>query len=513
MGAEPAPGVRHCTHPVPNGPAAAEASGPPSSVTLVSSSPSAATPPVTRVALLLGGLVALTVIGSSAVAVALPQVASDLRLDTAGTAWVLAAFSLTFAVSTAVFGRLADLHGLRLPLRVGVVLFAAGSLVAAAAPTFPVLIAGRLLQGAGAGAVPVLSVGVIAARFDDEHRGRALGALTAVVSVVSGSGPLIGGALAQGLGWRAVLGLPVLALAVMEPVARLAPVEPTARGDFDVRGALLVSATVLGVVLLLQAPATADGATLPLAALALATGAGLLLARHTRRAPQGFLPGEVIGSRVFLLGSLSGLTLLAGYLAMLFAAPALLSQGQGWTPLQIGLALLPAAMLGAVASRLVGIRAARIGRYRVVAALCTGSAAGLWLTAAGSGQPVLVVLGLGLTACGFAGGQVALVDAVPRLVPESARGAALGVFNLLFFVGGAVGSATTGGLADTLTLPGALAVVAVLPALGALSAGAAARRDPDRSRRGPGKVLLPAQSRAARGAAVGTSQCDATRPR
>ena len=69
-------------------------------------------PSVTRVALLLGTLVALTVIGSSAVAVALPDLRVELGLDKPGTAWVVAAFSLAFAITTAVFGRLADFQGL-----------------------------------------------------------------------------------------------------------------------------------------------------------------------------------------------------------------------------------------------------------------------------------------------------------------------------------------------------------------------------------------------------------------
>jgi len=441
-------------------------------VALVSSS---ARPSVTRVALLLGTLVALTVIGSSAVAVALPTVRDDLGLETSGSAWVLAAFSLTFAISTAVFGRLADLVGLRRPLRIGVSLFAAGSLVAALATSFPLLIAGRLLQGSGAGAVPVLGIGVLVARFEGEQRARALGGLTAVVSLVSGSGPLIGGAITQTVGWRAVLALPVLALALMEPVARLAPTEATQVGRLDVRGALLVGLVVTGAVLVLQSPATGAGPVVLVPALAVAASAGVLLARHTRREPEGFLPRAVIGSRALLLGSGAGLTLLGSYLAMLFAAPQLLNDLQGWSPLRIGLALLPAAFAGALAARVASVAADRVGRFRLAAWLGVGSAAGLVLAAAGSAQPVLLITGFGLCVCGFAGGQVSLVDAIPRLVDPAVRGVALGVFNLLFFLGGAIGTATTGGLAGVLTLPGALGVLALLPLAGSAAAWRASR--------------------------------------
>jgi MFS family permease len=82
-------------------------------------------PSPVRVALLLGSLVALTVIGSSAVAVALPALATELQLDTAGAAWVLAAFSLSFSVCTALFGRLADSVGIGPPRKEGPALLAA----------------------------------------------------------------------------------------------------------------------------------------------------------------------------------------------------------------------------------------------------------------------------------------------------------------------------------------------------------------------------------------------------
>jgi MFS family permease len=427
-------------------------------------------PSPTRVALLLGTLVALTVIGSSAVAVAIPVLSDDLGLDTSGAAWVLAAFSLTFAISTAVFGRLADLYGLRLPLRIGGVLFALGSLGAALAPGFAALITARLVQGTGAGAVPVLVVGIIAARFDESSRAKALGAITAVVSIVSGSGPLIGGGITQLLGWRFVLALPVVAILITEPVARLAPAGVRQEGRLDVRGAAFVALSVAGLALLLQSPATGAGGPAAAAFGTLLAVGLVLLVRHVRRHPQGFLPRSVVTNVPLMAGSCAGLTLLAGYLALLFAVPKLLSAGFGWTPLEIGLAMLPAAAFGAVMARVVGARSTPARRHRIVAGLAVGSSLGLLLAAIFPTVPVLLVAGLALVAAGFAGGQVAIIDAVPSLVALENRGVALGVFNLLFFVGGTVGAAATGGLSAIMSLPAALAVVAALPAIGAVLA-------------------------------------------
>jgi MFS family permease len=422
---------------------------------------------VGAVAGLLGLLVALTVIGSSAVAVALPQLSADLDLDTSGAAWILAAFSLAFSISTAAFGRIADLYGLRLPLRIGGLLFGAGSLAAALAPSFAAIVAARLVQGAGAGAVPVLVLGIIAARFPEEVRSRALAGITIVVSLVSGSGPLIGGAITEWLGWRWVLGLPALALLLTEPIARLAPPARRRQGGVDVVGALWVAVSVSGLALLLQSPATGAGGVAAAAFGALLVGGLVLLVRHVRRRPDGFLPRRVVTDAQLMLSAACGLTMLAAYMALLFAVPKMLSSALGWGPLQIGLTMVPAAMVGAVASRVVGVRARPGNQHLIAAGLAAGSAAGLLLGALGGRLPLLPVVGLACAAAGFAAGQVALIDRISATVAPAVRGSALGVFNLVFFIGGTVGAAAAGGLSLLVPLPVALGVLAVLPAVGA----------------------------------------------
>ena len=431
---------------------------------------------MTRVALLLGTLVSLTVIGSSAVAVALPVVRQELQLDEPGTAWVLAVFSLSFSVTTAIFGRMADIRGLRTPLRIGVVLLAAGSIAAALAWNFPSLIIGRLLQGAGAGAVPVLALGVLAARYEGVARGKALGALTAVVSIVSGSGPLIGGGVTQLLGWRFVLAIPALALLILEPVARIAPAQGASGGRIDWQGAAFVAMFTTGVILLLQSPATQAGPLLVAGAAVLAIAGAAASRQWIRRRPEGFLPARVVASKDMVLSSLAGMTLLAAYLGLILAIPQMLASEQSWTPLQIGLAMLPAALAGAVISRVVGGTAQRLGRYRVVTFLAVGSAAGLILAAVASQSPVLMIVGLGGVVAGFAGGQVALIDGIPALVDDDVQGVALGVFNLVFFTGGAVGSAIIGGVGGAFSRPVGLACLALLPLGGAIAATVVGRR-------------------------------------
>lgn len=447
-----------------------------------------------RVTGLLGVLIALTVVGSSAVAVALPVVERELSLDTSGSAWIFAAFALTFSVSTALFGRIADLAGLRGPLVVGVALMAAGSLLAAVAWSFPSLIAGRLVQGVGAGAVPVISNGIIAALFTDADRAKALGRTIAIVSVVSGSGPLVGGAVTQLLGWRWCFALPALGILLVPFIAPAAPATGT-RGRVDVRGAALTVAAVSGVILLLQAPTA--GAVVAVAG-ALAAGVAVpLLARHVPRHPDGFLPHAVVGDRRVLLAGLAGATLLAAYIAVLFAVPKLLFANAGLTPIEVGLVLLPAAAVGATLARVTAPRAARAdGHFRYAGWAAVAAVAGVLVAAASGGQPALAALGLAGASTGFSVGQAVLVDAVSGWVAPQVRGVALGVYNLLFFTGSAIGSAAIGGLSGLLALPAALAVLAVLPLAGLATTWA--------GRRAAAGVGVPPAPTAAAGADHGT---------
>ena len=125
-------------------------------------------------------------------------------------AWTISLYVLMLAVTTAVYGRVSDLVGVRLPLLVGIGLMTGGALVAALAPSYGVLLAARICQGAGAAAVPTLGVAILSARYDGEVRGLAFGRLAGIAAAVSCLGPLVGGVVEDHLGWRAVMALPIL---------------------------------------------------------------------------------------------------------------------------------------------------------------------------------------------------------------------------------------------------------------------------------------------------------------
>jgi predicted MFS family arabinose efflux permease len=270
--------------------------------------------------------------------------------------------------------------------------------------------------------------------------------------------------------------VPALTLPATAGALHLASRRGAGLGRLDGVGAGLVVVLASCIVLLLESPSIDFAASVLVALGALAVAAAALLARRVRRLPEGFIPAALVRSRRYVLGALAALTLFGAYLAMLFAAPLLLLQDHDWTPTQLGLVLLPAAVMGALTARGVGHLIARRDPFRLTAGLAIVSAVGLVLAGVADSSPVATTLGLGMSLVGFMAAQVALVDRVPLEVDAEVRNIATGVFILVFLIGGAMGSAAVAGLTEPFGLSGAVACVAALPAAGAvlcLAAGAA----------------------------------------
>ncbi|WP_324278358.1 MFS transporter [Blastococcus brunescens] len=228
------------------------------------------------------------------------------------------------------------------------------------APSVEVLLAARVLQGMGAAAVPVLGMAIVSARYEGAVRTTALGQVAGTAAAVSALGPLAGGLVADLAGWRAVVALPALGLLVVPALWRALPTQGTG-ARLDVLGAVLVAATAAGLVLLVQSPASG---VLVATAGALLLGLGVpAVAARVRRRPEGFLPRRVIRNSVVVRSALAASAVPAAWFALLIAVPAVLAI-RGWTPLEVGLALVPSAVTGFLAPRLAGPLLARLGPGR-----------------------------------------------------------------------------------------------------------------------------------------------------
>lgn len=420
-----------------------------------------------RVPILLGVLFGLTGLGSAAVAVTLPLLGRDLGADSGDAAWTISLYALMLAVATPVYGRVSDLVGVRVPLLVGVALMSVGAVVAATAPTYDVLLGARLVQGAGAAAIPTLGVTAISHRYTGVARGLALGRLAGVTAALSSIGPLVGGLVEDVAGWRAVLALPVLGLLVV-PFVWGALTGQGSGATLDVLGATLVGLTAAGLVLLVQSPAT--GLLVALTGTVLLLLGIPLVVRHVRRRPNGFLPRGVITDPTVVRSAIAAATVPSAWFGLLIAVPAVLI-AQHWEPWQIGLLLVPPAVLSLVVSRHAGRLLDRIGAARslVVAAALALVALAVAAIGAELASPVLLTTAVGLVIGAYGIGQPAMIASVTAAVTVDLRGAALGIATLVFMVGASVGSAALGGLGDAVGIPIALVLLAILPLIGLIA--------------------------------------------
>ena len=415
----------------------------------------------TRAAVGLGVLWGLAGMGTSATSVVLGPLSEELSLSTAGSAWILTSFALALASSTAVWGRVADSVGTRTPFLVGGIMLAVGAGLSSLAPSFELLLLGRLLQGLGAGAIPVLTTTTLSARYSGSERSVALGRSNSVVLVLTSLGPLLGGTIGVLVGWRGSVLLPVLALALLPVAYTLAPSRGTG-ARVDALGAGLVAGSAAAVLVTVQTVGQPGPLTVVAAALAVPLIG--LVALRVRRHPRGFVPLDVVREDVVVRAGVAAAAMPVVYFAGLVAVPLVLA-GQGWDPMQNGLLLLPGALMGAAVSFNGARVVARLGRRGTAVLGLVLSTIGALVAAAVGVSPWLAGLGFVGLSTGYALAQPSLVGAVAAAVPGEVRGAALGLFTLVFFTGSGLGSAVVGGLGDLLTLPGALALAAVAPAV------------------------------------------------
>lgn len=445
-----------------------------------------------RLGLALGTLVLPMYVALGAPSVALPAIGRALAVPFEATAWILAAWSLTSAIAMPVAGRLLARWSPFQVLVTGVITLAGGSALAAGGPTLSIVIIGRLIGGAGAGAT-VVGVSSAATALAGRQRIRALAMIAAASATASGSGTLLGGALTAWLGWRAVLGVPVLALPLLlvawpirhaltrsRGCTRRSPI-----GRFDVVGAAVLSLLAGSLVTVLQAHSLGFPAPITLAVASTGVLAAVGLWWRVRTTPDGFVPRRVVASRGFPAAGVIGGTVFAGYYGVLFCAPSMIEQATGAGPLEAGVLLVPAAVCSVLTGRLVGRLTARFTAWQVSAALAALTVAGVLIVAVFP-EPVAIIAGTALAVCGFAGVQAVLVNLAPDLVAAGDRDTAQSLLNFMNALGGGLGPAVVAGLSGIVATPMALMVLAALPMAGlviALNRRPAADHHPEPTRR------------------------------
>jgi EmrB/QacA subfamily drug resistance transporter len=391
------------------------------------------------------------VLDSTIVNIALPTIQRSLGGGLAGQQWIVNSYLLTLGSLILLGGSLEDVFGARRVFSAGVAGFGVASILCGLAPSIPVLVACRALQGvAGALLVPA-SLAVIVATFDEQERGRAVGTWTAFTTVASVIGPLAGGGLLAIASWRWLffINAPFVAVCLALILAIIPRAERSGpRRRIDVRGALLcvfgLGGTVFGLIEETRLGWGSPAVIGPFAAGVVVLALFVVAERHTR---DPMLPLVMFARRNFAVANLETFAIYAGLAVLILFLVLFLQQVAGYSPLDSGLALLPVTLIVFLASSRFGALATRLGARLFMGAGPIVAACGMLLLLRvgvranylGEILPAVLVFGVGLAMT-----VAPLTTTVLSHVSSLEAGIASAVNNAIARIAGLLGSAAVG---------------------------------------------------------------------
>ncbi len=402
----------------------------------------------------------MIVLDTTIVNVALPSIREDLGFSQTSLAWVVNAYLLTFGGFLLLGGRLGDLFGHRRLFLLGISLFTLASVACGLATTQALLVAARAVQGLGGAVVSAVALSLMMTLFTEPaERAKAMGVFGFVMAGGGSIGVLLGGLLTDALDWHWIFLVNVpIGVAVYALSLKLVPASRGAAtgGRLDVAGAVTVTASLmLAVYAIVNGNETGwtSGQTLGLLAAAAVLLAVFLGIEATVRSP--LMPLRLFRLRNVATANVVGVLWAASMFAWFFLSALYLQLVLGYSPMEVGLAFLPANLIMGVFS--VGISAKLVMRFGNRLPLATGlllAALGLMLFARAPVDgsfvvdvlPSMILLGVG---AGMAFNPVLL--AAMSDVEPSESGLASGVVNTSFMMGGALGLAVLASLAASRT--------------------------------------------------------------
>ncbi|WP_186420277.1 DHA2 family efflux MFS transporter permease subunit [Bosea sp. CS1GBMeth4] len=382
------------------------------------------------------------------VATSLSTIRADFGASIEALQWTLNAYNLSFAVLLLTGAALGDRLGRKRMFIAGVALFVAASIVCALSGSAALLIAGRAAQGVGAALLMPLAMALLSAAFPPQERGKALGIFSGVTGLGIIAGPLIGGAISQGLAWQWIfwINLPI-GLAIILLARRHVPESHGQDRAVDGLGVVLVTLAAFGLVWgILRGNGAGWASTEILTALIGGAALALLFIAWQRSAPQPMVPLRLFRSRRFAAGVGASFLFYAGMYGVVFFLPQFFQAAQGHGPLAAGLRLLPWTatlfFVAPIAGRLIN----RFGERRLVAGGVLLQALGFgWISliAAPGLAFINLIAPLVIAGAGISMAMPAAQNAVLNAVDKPEIGKASGIFNMFRFLGGVCGIAVT----------------------------------------------------------------------
>jgi DHA2 family multidrug resistance protein-like MFS transporter len=399
----------------------------------------------------LAAALALISLDNTIVNVALPTLQEELGASTAELQWIVDAYSVLFAGVLLLAGSLGDRFGRRRALVIGLVIFGAGSLAAGFATTADMLIVCRAIMGIGGAFIMPSTLSILVQVFTEPRaRAQAIGIWAAVAGAAVAIGPILGGFLLEVTTWHAIFWVnPPLVLLALVATWRLVPesCDPS-RPRLDPLGAVLSTVGIIAlIVTVIEVP---DQGISALTITSTITAIVFLIAFvwWERRAPRPLLPMELFTQRLFTIAIITVALVYGALMGVMFFLPQFLQLVQGDTPLQSGIAMLPAAGGLFLASLFSPRWAERLGTRRTIVAGLALVVLGLVLAAYLTADSAYLHVGGSLGLMGLGLGMVLpqATNSVLASVPRERAGMGSAVNDGVGELGGSLGVAILGSL-------------------------------------------------------------------
>jgi EmrB/QacA subfamily drug resistance transporter len=401
---------------------------------------------------------------------ALPTIQRDLDTTNTWVTWVFTGFLLTSAVATPLLGKLGDIHGKRLLLVISMLVFVAGTIVAALADSIQVLILARGLQGA-AGAVFPLAFGIIRDEFPPEKVGVGLGLLSATFGVGGGVGLVLSGVILEHLPWTWLFWIgaipPAIALVLVWLLVPESPVRTPSR--LDPWGALTLSAGLAALLVgLSEGERWGWLSAATLGAFAVALAALVLWVWVELRVPEPLIDIGMMRERAVFWTNVAAV--LAGFamFGTFLLVPTFVQTGTGLTPevaalvdygfsasvIEAGLFLLPASAIMLVVGPVGGVLERRVGARNLTLAGMLILGAGGFILAALHDDGAQIVVAMALIGTGVGLVYAMLAKLIIDAVAPAVTGVAMGMNTVMRTIGGVIGGQVGAAILSSSTIPG-----------------------------------------------------------
>ena len=380
------------------------------------------------------------------VSTALSTIRLHLHASISQLEWTVNAYALSFAVLLMTGAALGDRLGRRRVFAAGLALFAAASAACAVSPSVGWLITARAVQGVGAAVIAPTSLALLSGAFPPERRGQALGIFGGITGLAVVAGPVVGGAVTQGLAWQWIfwLNVPIGLVAIPLVLTRMDE-SFGPRAALDVPGLGLVTGAALGIVWgLVRGNTSGWGSVEVLGALVAGVLLGILFVTWELRATTPMLPMRLFTARGFAAGNASGFLMFGALFSAVFFMAQFFQTSLGQSPLAAGLRLIPWTGTVFIVAPIAGALVDRIGERPLMVAGLLMQAGGLaWvaLIARTDVPYAQMVAPLAIAGVGISMALPAAQNAVMGSVAPTEIGKASGTFSMMRQLGGAFGLA------------------------------------------------------------------------